>query len=97
LETKKAEFDPSKFEDRYETALKELIAAKEAGRKPPPAFTPQPGNVVSLMDALRRSVQTERRDSSSERNRGQAAKRAAPKSTALKRDPAKRKKIKRAS
>src|SRR6478735_80779 len=33
LETKKAEFDPSKFEDRYETALKELIAAKRAGRK----------------------------------------------------------------
>ena len=31
LETKKAEFDPSKFEDRYETALKELIAAKAAG------------------------------------------------------------------
>jgi DNA end-binding protein Ku len=59
LETKKARFDPSKFKDRYETALKELIAAKRSGRSPraPP---PQPSNVVNLMDALRRSVEAER-------------------------------------
>ena len=55
LHTKKAKFDPSKFKDRYETALKALIAAKRAGRAPraPP---PQPGKVVYLMDALRRSI-----------------------------------------
>src|SRR5262249_61839891 len=60
LHTKKAKFDPSKFKDRYETALKALIAAKRAGRAPraPP---PQPDNVVNLMDALRRSVDAERR------------------------------------
>ena len=59
LHTKKAKFDPSKFKDRYETALKALIAAKRAGRAPraPP---PQPGKVVKLMDALRRSVQAKR-------------------------------------
>jgi DNA end-binding protein Ku len=56
LASKKTKFDPSKFEDRYETALKKLIAAKAHGKKPPPAPTPQPTNVINLMDALRRSV-----------------------------------------
>ena len=37
LETKKGKFDPAKFEDRYETALKELVKAKQAGKKPPVA------------------------------------------------------------
>ena len=32
LKTKRARFDPEKFEDRYESALKKLIAAKRAGR-----------------------------------------------------------------
>jgi DNA end-binding protein Ku len=96
LETKSAKFDPSKFEDRYETALKELIAAKQAGKKPPTPPSPQPTNVVSLMDALRRSVQAGRRGSSSGAGRSKAQKRAA-KSPALRRAPAKRKKLKRAS
>ena len=92
LETKKAKFDPSKFEDRYETALKKLIAAKKAGKEPPPAPSPQPSNVINLMDALRRSVQAERRGGSSARRRRTKAthKRAAPRRTA-------RRKLKRAS
>jgi DNA end-binding protein Ku len=97
LKTKKTKFDPSKFEDRYERALKALIAAKQAGKKPPTPPTPQPTNVVSLMDALRRSVQAERGGAATERGRGKAQKRAAAKSTALKRAPARRKKLKRAS
>jgi DNA end-binding protein Ku len=92
LQTKKAEFDPSKFQDRYERALKALIAAKQAGKKPPAPTSPQPTNVVSLMDALRRSVQAERRGSSSARNHSKANKHAA-----LKRAATKRKKLKRAS
>ena len=95
LDTKKAEFDPSKFKDRYETALKELIAAKQAGKKPPTPPSPQPSNVVNLMDALRRSVQAERGGSSA--RPGRAQKRATPKATAVKRAPAKRRKLKRAS
>jgi DNA end-binding protein Ku len=91
LATKKARFDPSKFEDRYETALKQLIAAKQAGKKPP-TLPPKPSNVVSLMDALRRSVQSGRRGSSSDTRRSKAQKRAAPRRSALK-----RKKLKRAS
>jgi len=90
LETKKAKFDPSKFEDRYETALKELIAAKQAGKKPPTTPSPRPTNVVSLMDALRRSVQAERRGSSSESGRSKAQKRTAAWPVPLKRASAKR-------
>ena len=71
----------SKFEDRYETALKELIAAKQAGKKPPTAPSPQPSNVINLMDALRRSVQAERGGSSA--RPGRAQKRATPKATAV--------------
>ena len=92
LATKKTKFDPSKFEDRYETALKQLIAAKQAGEKPPTSPAPRPSNVVSLMDALRRSVQSERRGASSDTRRSKAQKRAAPRRAAPK-----RKKLKRAS
>jgi DNA end-binding protein Ku len=98
LKTKKGKFDPSKFEDRYEDAIKAVIAAKKAGKKLPEAPAPAPSNVINLMDALRRSVQTERKGASSaSAGRGKAAhKRAAPK-RAAKRAPAKRKKLKRAS
>jgi DNA end-binding protein Ku len=93
LATKKAKFDPSKFEDRYEGALKKLIAAKQAGKEPPAAPAPGPSNVVNLMDALRRSVKAERgggtRDSG--RRSKPARKRAAPKRAAG------RKRLKRAS
>jgi DNA end-binding protein Ku len=92
LATKKTRFDPSKFEDRYETALKQLIAAKRAGEKPPTSPAPRPSNVVSLMDALRRSVQSGRRGASSGARRSKAQKRAAPRRSAPK-----RKKLKRAS
>ena len=57
LETKKGHFNPDKFEDRYETALQDLIKAKRAGKAPPVVAEPQPSNVINLMDALRRSAQ----------------------------------------
>jgi DNA end-binding protein Ku len=60
IDQKKAAFDPKKFEDRYEEALSALIKAKRAGKPPPAAPAPEKSNVVSLMDALRRSVQSER-------------------------------------
>jgi DNA end-binding protein Ku len=59
LETKKGKFDPAKFEDRYETALKELVKAKLAGKKTPVASESRPSNVVNLMDALRRSARAD--------------------------------------
>jgi DNA end-binding protein Ku len=59
LRSKKTHFDPDKFEDRYEDALRALIRAKQAGRAPPKATEARPSNVVNLMDALRRSVKEE--------------------------------------
>jgi len=59
LEQKKGHFDPEKFEDRYEDALKKLIKAKKAGKEPPAAPAPKPSNVINLMDALRRGVGAE--------------------------------------
>jgi len=87
LDTKKGKFDPAKFEDRYEDALKELIKAKRAGKKLPTVEEPKPSNVVNLMDALRRSAKSERRA---------PAARTAAKGHARKR-PAARRKVRRAS
>ena len=61
LETKKGRFDPNKFEDRYENALKQLIKAKQAGKAPPVLAEPRPSNAINLMDALRRSARADRR------------------------------------
>ncbi len=45
------------FVDRYESALRDLIAAKQKGVSPKHAAEPAaPSNVVDLMEALRRSV-----------------------------------------
>ena len=49
-------FDPSKFIDRYEEALKALIAEKKKGHKPVAAAEPEDTNVVDLMEALRASL-----------------------------------------
>jgi DNA ligase D-like protein (predicted 3'-phosphoesterase) len=51
-------FDPSSFKDRYEDAVRDLIALKQRGRKvtsAPPAAQAE-GHVVDLMEALRRSL-----------------------------------------
>jgi DNA end-binding protein Ku len=77
LETKKGKFDPAKFEDRYETALKELVKAKHAGRKARAAPESRPSNVVNLMDALRRSAQADRRKKTAPARRKTSARKSA--------------------
>ena len=54
LDTKAAHFDPSKFKDEYENALKTLVRRKAAG-KPVKSAEPEekPDNVINLMDALK--------------------------------------------
>jgi len=95
LKTKRGHFDPSKFSDRYEDALKALIKAKQAG-KPPPAVPERPSNVINLMDALRRSVRCERSGGEAPAHSGKQ--RAARSSTASrKRGAVKSKRLKRAS
>jgi DNA end-binding protein Ku len=59
IETKSADFEPTKFEDRYENAVIELIRSKQAGQPVRTPEVPRPSNVVNLMDALRRSIDAE--------------------------------------
>jgi DNA end-binding protein Ku len=56
IRTKAGRFDPKAFEDRYETALAELVKAKIEGRKSKPVKRPEPAKVVNLLDALRQSA-----------------------------------------
>jgi DNA end-binding protein Ku len=57
LDTKAAHFDPSKFRDEYENALKTLVRRKAAGKPVKAAEREErPDNVISLMDALQQSL-----------------------------------------
>jgi DNA end-binding protein Ku len=61
LETKRADFDPTQFVDRYEEAVIKMLQKKQAGVPVAREARPSaPKNVVNLMDALRRSVQAEK-------------------------------------
>jgi DNA end-binding protein Ku len=57
VKTKTGHFGPSKFEDQYEDALKELLKKKQEGKPIERPERPKPTNVVNLMEALRRSVE----------------------------------------
>lgn len=56
IRTKAGSFDPKAFDDRYESALAELVKAKIEGRKLKPVKRPEPTKVVHLLDALRQSA-----------------------------------------
>jgi DNA end-binding protein Ku len=60
VDTKKAKFEPERFEDQYEDALKELLKKKQKGEKIERPAESKPSNVVDLMEALRRSVSAEK-------------------------------------
>jgi DNA end-binding protein Ku len=61
VNTKRAEFNPEAFEDQYEGALKTLIEKKVKGEKIEPAKERPAPAVVNLMDALRASVDVEKK------------------------------------
>ena len=76
MERQAGHFEPAQFIDRYQDALRELIKAKAAGRGPTKTKAPViQGNVVDLMDALRRSLKTDK--SSAEAPSVRGGKRAA--------------------
>lgn len=58
---KSMKFDPQAFEDRYEEALLTLVKSKIAGGEPVITKAPERGNVINLMDALKRSIEQDRR------------------------------------
>src|SRR5262244_3966198 len=60
VETKSGHFEPEKFEDQYEDALKELIQKKQSGQPIERPERREPSKVINLMDALRRSVEASR-------------------------------------
>ena len=78
IETKSGDFEPEKFEDRYENALVELLNQKRKGEPIRTATKPRDtGNVVNLMDALRKSL-----DQSGKGGAAQPAKGKKPKKSA---------------
>jgi DNA end-binding protein Ku len=92
LDTKAAHFDPSKFKDDYEDALKALVKRKAAG-KPIKAAEPEErrDNVISLMDALKQSLKTR---TSAKRSGSSGARRTTPRRTTRRplRSPSRRRK-----
>jgi DNA end-binding protein Ku len=79
LNTKAAHFDPGKFKDEYEDALKALVRRKASGK---PVKVEQrearPDNVISLMDALKQSLKG---NAAAKRPATAPARRTAPRAT----------------
>lgn len=82
IEQKEEDFDPNKFEDRYEDALRALIAQKQKGKKIVHAAAPKAAdNVIDLMEALQASLKKSGSRAKSEakpRKAAASAKKAAP-------------------
>jgi DNA end-binding protein Ku len=87
VQTKSGHFEPDKFEDHYEKALREVINSKAKGEKIEAKRPERPSNVINLMDALKQSLAAERGEKApaSAHTGGKASKA----STAKKRAPAK--------
>ncbi len=56
VHTKTGHFKPEHFEDRYESALRELIKRKQHGKPIEAPKHREPAKVIDLMEALRRSA-----------------------------------------
>jgi len=61
IEQQEGAFEPGKFEDRYENALRDLIRRKEKGEKLVTAEPVEEDNVIDLMEALKKSLKTKGR------------------------------------
>jgi len=73
VEQKSAEFDPEEFEDRYEQALIDLINQKRNGIKIEKPAAKSGGNVINLMDALKKSLANEKQAAPAARAEGKTA------------------------
>jgi DNA end-binding protein Ku len=77
VKTKEGHFDPSKLDDRYEDALKDLLKKKQEGRPIERPERREPTNVVNLMDALRRSLEASGDAPASSKRKASPARRSA--------------------
>jgi DNA end-binding protein Ku len=80
VDSKASHFDPEKFTDHYETALVELLRAKQAGVIVEPAkVEPTQRRVINLMDALKASIgaETKKKPAAASAPRRTAAKKKA--------------------
>jgi DNA end-binding protein Ku len=78
VEQKSGSFEPDQFEDRYESALIELINQKRNGIKTPAKSAPKTGgNVINLMDALKRSLASQKQSAPAAKAKGKTPKKAA--------------------
>jgi DNA end-binding protein Ku len=85
IEQKSGAFDPSEFKDRYQEAVVEMVKAKVKGQEPVIATAPERGKVINLMDALRQSLDADRKPPAKSRPRKEAAEKPAAKPAASKR------------
>jgi DNA end-binding protein Ku len=84
-------WNPKQYRDTYTDRVNELIAAKQKGNEVQVADdAPEPTNVVDLLEALRRSVDTARTGGKKATVKKAAAKKAPAKKAAAKRAPAKK-------
>jgi DNA end-binding protein Ku len=63
VKTKEGKFEPEKFKDQYEDALKDVIRKKQKGERLVRPSQPKQSNVINLMEALRQSVKASGADS----------------------------------
>ncbi|MFL6818049.1 MAG: Ku protein [Bradyrhizobium sp.] len=78
VEKKSGTFEPERFEDHYETALLDLIEKKRSGIRLPAKAAPKTGgNVINLMDALKRSLATEEKSAPPAKAKGKKSRKAA--------------------
>ena len=72
IQRKTKTFDPGKFVDHYQTALRELIDQKLEGKVPAKTPEHRPAQVIDLMEALKRSLAEEHKSSSAAPRRAQS-------------------------
>jgi DNA end-binding protein Ku len=70
IEQQEGAFEPEKFEDRYENALRDLIRRKNRGEKLVTAEPASNDNVIDLMAALKKSLKSKGKHAPSRRRAG---------------------------